>query len=72
MELSKSPVQSETEDLDKRLECVVADSEGNFHRTRKTDTFDPFIVDDELIVVTNHFINMLNKTLIEFDLPAGD
>ena len=58
--------------MDKRLECVVADSEGNFHRTRKIDTFDPFIVDEELIVVTNHFINVLNKTLNEYNLSAGD
>ena len=67
-----SLAKSVVKDLDKRLECVVADSEGNFHRTRKIDTFDPFIVDEELIVVTNHFINVLNKTLNEYNLPAGD
>ena len=52
------------------LRLLIWNSEGNFHRKKKESDFDPFKHDKSIIPYVNKNIQLLNKTLLEYQFSS--
>jgi len=56
--------------IEEKIDCVVADSQGEFKRGKKTLEFDPYRLDESLVPRVNSRILLLNETLQKYNLPT--